>query len=255
MNLCINARDAMPNGGRLTLGTELLEVDSVRVEPHPGVRPGRFVCLTVADSGCGMDPDTIARIFEPFFTTKEVGKGTGLGLATVHGVVTQHQGWAEVDSVPGQGTVFRLFFPAAESPAPVAPAAAKSKPRGGTESILVVEDDQQVRQLVRNTLRFFGYDILEAATGAEALRVWDLHGTRVHLLFTDMVMPGGLSGLELAEQLRKSRPGLKVIVSSGYSAELLERTGQVPEGIHFLPKPYDPETLVRVVRDCLDQEG
>lgn len=251
MNLCINARDAMPRGGRLVLATSRVEVSAATL--RPGAKPGQFVCLSVTDTGCGMDESTLKRIFEPFFTTKEPGKGTGLGLATVHGIINQHQGWVEVASAVGQGTTFRVYVPATAPPASERLEIPAAKPRGGTETILVVEDDEQVRRLVKLSLRIFGYEVLEAANGAEALQQWERQGSTVSLVFTDMVMPGGLTGLELVQRLRQLKPGLKAVISSGYSAELLHREGGLPAGLKVLAKPYDPDSLARAVRECLDK--
>ena len=201
-----------------------------------------------------MDEATLKRMFEPFFTTKPSGKGTGLGLATVHGIAAQHQGWVEVESVVGEGTTFRVFLPAAEAPAPPPIEASPAKSQGGTETILLVEDDNQMRRMVRLTLARQGYVILEATNGAEAIQIWERQGSNVDLLLTDMVMPGGFSGAELAARLRQSKPELKVLISSGYAAELSQQEGGLPEGISFLSKPYDPSALIKTVRGCLDEK-
>lgn len=253
MNLAVNARDAMPGGGKLSLGTAGVIVDSAYANQHPDARAGNFVCLTVTDTGCGMDRKTLERIFEPFFTTKEVGKGTGLGLATVYGIVKQHQGWVEVSSQPGAGTTFKIFLPAvartveaanegADAPEPV---------HGGQETILVVEDEPVLREFVREYLESYSYRVLEAGSGAEALRVWDESNGEIDLLLTDMVMPEGMTGRELAAQLKRRKPGLKVIYSSGYSPENLGRDFGQSETV-FLSKPYMPPQLARVVRQSLD---
>jgi PAS domain S-box-containing protein len=253
MNLAVNARDAMPGGGKLSLGTAAVSVESTYANQHPDARPGNFVCLSVTDTGCGMDRKTLERIFEPFFTTKEVGKGTGLGLATVYGIVKQHQGWVEVSSQLGAGTTFKIFFPAvartveaanegADAPEPV---------HGGHETILVVEDEPVLREFVREYLESFSYRVLEAGCGAEALRVWDESNGEVDLLLTDMVMPEGMTGRDLATQLKRRKPGLKVIYSSGYSPENLGRDFGQSETV-FLSKPYMPPQLARTVRQCLD---
>jgi two-component system, cell cycle sensor histidine kinase and response regulator CckA len=255
MNLCVNARDAMPGGGRIELRVQRLTLEAEAVRRHPEPQPGRFACLTVTDTGCGMDEATLARIFEPFFTTKGPGKGTGLGLATVHGIAKQHHGWVEAESTVGRGTTFRVFLPAAEPPAAAQLQADRVQYRGGTETLLLVEDDEQVRRMVRMTLRLFGYEILEASNGAAALQMWERYGARVDLVFTDMVMPGGFTGLDLAERLRQFKPGLKVLFSSGYAADLLLRGGVLPAGMRFLAKPYAPNSLARSVRECLDEKG
>ena len=255
MNLCVNARDAMPRGGRLEMGAQRLTLGAEDVRHRTKARPGHFACFTATDTGCGMDQTTLKRIFEPFFTTKEPGKGTGLGLATVHGIVQQHHGWVEVESAIGRGTTFRVFLPAAQPPEAEQPQADQVNCRGGTETILLVEDDEQVRRMIRMTLRRFGYEILEASNGMGAIQIWERHRVKVSLLFTDMVMPGGLSGLGLAQWLRQFKPALKVLISSGYSEELLDRDGGLPAGMRFLPKPYDPNFLVWNVREVLDEKG
>ena len=257
MNLAVNARDAMPRGGTLTIGIEPMAIDAAYAERRPDARSGDFLRLRVADTGTGMDSATLGRIFEPFFTTKEVGKGTGLGLATVYGIVKQHEGWIEVSSEPGKGTTFDVFFPANEQP--VAPAKKESAPNapltGGTETIFVVEDEAILREMARDILKDCGYHLLEASTGKEALDVWRESAGKIDLVLTDMVMPDGISGVDLAERLLADRPDLKIIFTSGYTsteinAELLSRSQA-----RFLQKPYSVTTLVRAVRDCLDRVG
>src|SRR6185436_848775 len=213
MNLCVNARDAMPKGGSLSISTSSLEIDQPYAATHPEARPGIFVCLRVSDDGIGMDTATIRRIFEPFFTTKEVGKGTGLGLATVYGIVKQHEGWIEVASQPGSGTTFNVFFPAVGESVSHLPSEATPDTEvfGGSETILLVEDEPVVRDLATIILNDCGYNVLEAATGAEALNLWQRHDGDIHLLITDMVMPEGISGMELAERLHHDKPELKII--------------------------------------------
>lgn len=252
MNLAVNARDAMPKGGRLIVTTQLVEVDAEYVHHRAEARPGRFVCLSVQDTGCGMERETLARIFEPFFSTKEVGRGTGLGLSTVYGIVKQHQGWVEVTSEVGVGTAFRILFPAAGTSGELGDEVKETAPvRGGRETILHVEDEPGLRQLVRDILSQYNYHILEAGSGVEALRVWDEHDGRVDLLLTDMVMPEGMTGRELAHQLRKRKPNLRVIFTSGYT---LKTFGKEPgdSDTVWLEKPYQPTQLARSVRECLD---
>jgi two-component system, cell cycle sensor histidine kinase and response regulator CckA len=255
MNLAVNARDAMPKGGRLTIGTTVADVGVGHVVANPNRRAGSFVCLVVSDTGCGMNAATLKRIFEPFFTTKEPGKGTGLGLATVHGIVAQHKGWVEVESEMGKGTTFRVYLPAAaQMQVETAPIPASEPVRRGKETVLLVEDELPVRQVVGRSLRALGYQVHEAENGQEAMRLWQTHGAQVDLLLTDMVMPEGMTGLELAEQLQALKPGLKAIISSGYSAEMVEVGVPTKEGIVYLPKPYTTSVLANVVRDCLDQK-
>jgi len=254
MNLCVNARDAMPKGGRITIATETVQVDEQRATANPDARPGFFVCLSVADTGTGMDEETLKRIFEPFFTTKEVGKGTGLGLATVYGIVAQHKGWVEVASQLGLGTSFRLMLPASTGVVVNSGAAGPRIVAKGHETILLVEDDASVRWMLLQTLETLGYQVFEAGNGQEAMQLWQTHGPQVDLLFTDMVMPEGMTGLELAEKLRTKKPALKIIISSGYSAEVTQLGVATKEGIVYLPKPYELRVLGAAVRDCLDRK-
>jgi CheY-like chemotaxis protein len=201
-----------------------------------------------------MDAATLKRIYEPFFTTKEVGRGTGLGLATVHGIVKQHQGWVEVRSEVGKGTVFRVFLPASAEAREIQQAPDKNAPLPrGHESILLVEDDPAVRRGTAQCLRLFGYQVIESASGMDALRRWPELRGKFQLLFTDMVMPEGVSGLELAEKFRREEPGLKVIIFSGYSAEVISRGERADPGIVYLPKPCEARRLCLTVRACLDQ--
>jgi CheY-like chemotaxis protein len=255
MNLAVNARDAMPRGGTLTISTDTVDVSEAYAQIQPEARPGLFVCLRVDDSGCGMDQATLSRIFEPFFTTKEIGKGTGLGLATVYGIVKQHGGWIEVASELSKGTTFNVFFPATGAPVlslPQETADTVVEIRGGKETILVVEDEPVLRDLAHVILRDCGYEVLDAGTGSEALQVWNTHNGQVDLLLTDMVMPDGMSGMELAQRLRDAHPDLRIIFASGYSMEELD-TGFIRQGrAQFLQKPYTHVTLPKVVRECLD---
>jgi len=254
VNLAVNARDAMPNGGRLTIVTTVVDLTPEAVAAYPDRRPGRFISLSVSDTGCGMDQATLRKIFEPFFTTKEIGKGTGLGLATVYGIVKQHQGWIEVQSQPGQGSTFRVLLPAgsAASKEPAAHARAEA-PRGGTETLLLVEDEPALRRVLAQYLRRLGYEVLEAASGKEALQLWPVHRSRIKLLFTDMIMSEGLTGKELGDLLRNDAPSLKVIISSGYNAEMAAGDTFRKSGIVYLPKPVQTAMLGAIVRACLDR--
>lgn len=253
LNLAVNARDAMPQGGRLVIGTEKVRLDDSTAQLHPGGRIGDFACLSVQDTGCGMSPEILANIFEPFFTTKEAGKGTGLGLATVFGIVQQHDGWIKVDSQPGSGSTFRIFLPCETSVDSVTETASASETmRGGPETILLVEDELVVRHLASKVLEGLGYNILEAGSGVEAMRLSAEHTGPLDLLLTDMVMPEGVTGRDLAERLLAQRPGLKVIYTSGYSLNVKGAELSLQEGVNFLQKPYSPSKLAHAVRECLD---
>lgn len=253
LNLCINARDAMPKGGKLTIALQTVSVDEARASLTQGARPGVFVCVSVRDTGCGMSEATLERIFEPFFTTKEAGKGTGLGLATVHGIVGQHRGWVEVKSQLGQGTAFEVFLPAACG-APCTPAPAQKRElKTGRETILLVEDEIQLRKVTARTLRLLGYAVIEAANAREALDLWKSQTQPIDLLLSDVVMPGGMTGLELAEQLCALAPGLRIILASGYSAEMVAQPVLPQKQMIRLQKPYDIEVLAKTVRQCLDE--
>jgi CheY-like chemotaxis protein len=255
MNLAVNARDAMPGGGTLSIATTHFRIDQNYVRTHPEALEGEFVCLQVTDTGCGMDSATMRRIFEPFFTTKEVGKGTGLGLATVYGIVKQHGGWIDVASQVNQGTTFAVFLPSGSEPVAAksaVPAPAAVVP-GGKETILVVEDEPVLRDLAHTILEDCGYRILEASSGREALDVWNNSAGAIDLVLTDMIMPEGVSGMDLAETLLASKPRLKIIFASGYSMEELD-TDFIRQGrATFLQKPYTHVSLAKAVRECLDR--
>ena len=255
MNLAVNARDAMPRGGSLTIATGLMELDAEAVKLHSERQPGRFVTLTVADTGVGMDEGTLKRIFEPFFTTKDVGKGTGLGLPTAHGIIKQHHGWIEVRSQPGRGSTFVVFLPAkivlpaaAELPHAIPPV------RGGRGTLLLVEDEEIVRRPIGTYLRKLGYQVIEAANGNQAFLLWRQHRHQIDLLYTDMVMPEGVTGLELAEKLRSEKPLLKVIISSGYSTEISLQGVPTNAGYVYLPKPSPSAVIAATVRECLEKK-
>lgn len=253
LNLAVNARDAMPDGGTLLveIAEKVLDADQARL--NQDAMPGRHVCLSVSDTGCGIPPDIQSRIFEPFFTTKEAGKGTGLGLATVFGIVKQHRGWLKVYSEVGKGTSFQIFLPAI-GPVAVAPGEEAVKPssKGGPETILVAEDNDFLRKLTRAVLEQAGYRVLEAPNGVEAERMWSTCPGEVDLLLTDLVMPGGVRGWELAERLRKKDPDLKIVFTSGYSAEMAGRSLSLRPGQAFLQKPSSREELLATVRHVLE---
>ena len=254
LNLAVNARDAMPKGGRLGIRTALTEVDEAHVLHHAEARAGLFVCVSISDTGTGISPENLPRIFEPFFTTKEVGKGTGLGLATVYGVVKQHQGWIEVESELGKGSTFNVYIPcvAATEVNGVEKSTTHVNVRGGDETILLVEDEALVCELVSRVLCKYGYNILQAGTGGEAVKIWNEHKSRINLLLTDLVMPDNMNGRELAEKLWIDQPELKVIFTSGYSADIVGKDFKLEPELNFLQKPYHPNTLALTVRRCLD---
>ena len=252
MNLAVNARDAMPNGGRVSITTSLETIHRAPVPMDPEHRDGEYVCLTFSDTGTGMDTQILSRIFEPFFTTKAVGKGTGLGLSTVFGIVRQHQGWLEVESKPNQGTTFRVYFPASRQAAEKTELVVDTAVRNGRETVLVAEDEDVLRQMVVQVLKIQGYTVLEATSGRHALEVWEQANRPIDLLLTDMVMPGGIMGPDLAERLSNHCPGLKVIYTSGYSPLTTGQDVLLLEGQNFLPKPYSIGKLAQFVRECLD---
>jgi PAS domain S-box-containing protein len=253
LNLSVNARDAMPKGGQLGIRITVADVDENYTARQPDARVGNFVCISVTDTGTGIAPENLPRIFEPFFTTKEVGKGTGLGLATVYGIVKQHQGWIELDSHVGTGTTFRIFIPHAG----LAPNGAEKQTtsitvKGGNESILLVEDERPVRELVARVLERYGYKVFQANTGPEALEIWKRLKNEIKLVLTDLVMPNNMNGRELAEKLWAESPNLKVIFTSGYSADIVGKDFKLQPELNFLQKPYQPQVLALTVRRCLD---
>jgi len=256
LNLAVNARDAMPKGGTLKIATHLETIGEDRARQIPGLEAGAYLCLEVSDTGCGIVPEHLGHIFEPFFTTKEVGKGTGLGLATVYGIVKQHNGGVEVKSAPGKGTVFRIYLPTMtetqeESPVPLS----FSRHLAGSETLLVVEDDSSVGLFVKNLLQRFGYNVLVATSGAAAVKAWKEQKKRIQLVLTGMLLPDGMMARELVERFRRDKPELKVIYTSSYSsAEGLGQGAALTGGFHFLQKPYHSSRLVQTVRDCLDEK-
>ena len=235
VNLCVNARDAMPSGGRLAISTATIVLGED--DEHPGV----WARLEVRDTGTGMSPEVQARMFEPFFTTKEVGQGTGLGLATTHGIVTQHDGWITVDSVVNEGTTIRVHIPALVGAAPIAAAGPAADVVRGNAEVLVVEDETLVRRAVASSLRQLGHRVVEASNGHDAMRIWSERGHAIDLVLTDMVMPGGVSGMQLVEQMRATRPTLSAIIMSGYSLQL--SSDALPAGISLLAKPFTLSAL------------
>jgi signal transduction histidine kinase len=252
MNLVVNARDAMPEGGQLTLETANVELDAAFARRHLGSRPGPYVLSTVSDTGTGMSPDVQAHLFEPYFTTKGVGKGTGLGLATVHGIVKQSDGYISVYSEPGRGTTVKVYLPRVEAPAEqVEPAGPGAGAPRGSETILLVEDAEEVRALARDVLEAHGYAVLEAGHGVEALSVCETHSGPIQLVLTDVVMPE-MGGRELAERLAGCRPEAKVLYMSGYTEHAIGRRGPLDARVPFIQKPFTSDVLARKVREVLD---
>ena len=251
LNLAVNARDAMPGGGRLTIETANVDIDAESVAAQVGSRAGRYVRLSVSDTGAGMDAETRRHLFEPFFTTKPAGQGTGLGLSSVYGIVQQSDGWISVYSEPGQGTQFHVYLPRLEDDGEVAAVPVENfAPALGTETILVTEDQDHVRKLVSRMLHGFGYQVLEAANGDEALAAAAAHGGPIHLLITDVVMPE-MSGRELGAELQRLRPEIRVLYMSGYTGNVIARHGLLEEGVAFIEKPFTAESLAGKVRDTL----
>jgi two-component system cell cycle sensor histidine kinase/response regulator CckA len=252
LNLAVHSRDAMPKGGKLRIETSSVTINEVQAKQNLEASAGRFVCLTFADTGCGIAPENLARIFEPFFTTKEMNRGTGLGLATVHGIVKQHQGWTQVASKLRNGTTFQIFLPScSEKSGPLTMAPGEQRVLGGTETILVVEDELPLLKLIRHILESHGYRVLECTTGKLALEHWQLHREKVDLLLTDMVLPDGMTGPELGEILQASKPSLKVVYTSGYDAQELAKDLALKDGSNFIQKPFHARKLAEIVYDCL----
>src|SRR5216683_2831124 len=253
MNLAVNARDAMPDGGKLTIQTANVDLDTAYTHEHPGSRVGRYVMLRVTDTGTGIDPEIQSQIFEPFFTTKERDKGTGLGLATVYGIVKQSGGYIAVESEKGKGASFSVYLPRLEQPAThsIVPLAAAPMNTRGTETLLLVEDAEPLRKLAEMFLKESGYRILSAADGQQALQTARQHPGPIHLLLTDVVMPG-MNGRVLGERLAPSQPGMKVLYMSGYADSFIAGHGVLESGTHLLHKPFTEETLTRKVRELLD---
>ena len=253
LNLAVNSRDAMPNGGQLMIATTAVDLDQIHVPDFSELGESGYVCLLIADSGCGIPPEVLPRIFEPFFTTKGVGKGTGLGLATVYGIVRQHHGWITAASQPGQGAEFRVYLPVATR------GEAESKGEileiemlKGTETILLVEDESTLRLIVQASLEREGYNVIEASSGPAARQIWQDRHDDIQIVVTDMIMPGGFTGMDLARQFQKERPMVRVILMSGYNIDGTDG-GAIPRnGVCVLQKPFNPAKLLRTVRHCLD---
>jgi two-component system cell cycle sensor histidine kinase/response regulator CckA len=255
MSLALNARDAMPEGGELKITTSVREASEADARRVGVAARGSFVRIGVRDNGCGMDAATLSRVFEPFFTTKDAATGSGLGLSTAEGIVNQHGGWIEAASRPGAGAEFRIHLPAVSRPAnqrEFRPNPNQARQWEQRETILLVEDNDGVRTMERILLTRNGYHVIEAASGPKALEVWDAHSGEISLLLTDMMMPDGMNGRDLAARLKEERPDLKVIYASGYSPQFVDtRFGLQPDEV-LLEKPFAPEVLSRVVREALD---
>jgi two-component system cell cycle sensor histidine kinase/response regulator CckA len=252
MNLVTNARDAMPGGGTLTISSSIEELNEDVIAVHGYGIPGTYVKLSIADTGAGMDEKTRERIFEPFFTTKEMGKGTGLGLASTYGLVKQHKGFIDVDSEPGRGTSFHIYFPTLNRDASTKETPAEPALKGGTESILVAEDDEVIRNLTSSILREFGYTVIVAMDGNEAVRAFKENRDRIGLLLFDVIMPRK-NGKDAFEEIRTIRPDIKVLFISGYSADMISTEGILEEGLSFISKPVSPSELLKKVREILDR--
>jgi two-component system cell cycle sensor histidine kinase/response regulator CckA len=250
MNLVVNAKDAMPAGGKLAIETRIIAMDESQRRDPQFIRPGFYVMLSVTDTGMGMDKDTQSRIFEPFFTTKEKGKGTGLGLSTVYGIIKQSGGYVMVQSELGRGTTFHIYLPQVQGTAEKQTAATGDSALGGSETILLVEDEESVRQLVRDTLAAKGYRVLEAESGESGLNVAAAYSGNIDLIITDVMMPG-MSGRELVKNLSQSRPQSKVLYLSGYTEDAILSDGTIESGTAFLQKPFSLQNLSRKIRELL----
>ena len=255
LNLAVNSRDAMPRGGQLRIATACVTIDAAGARQNPEATPGRFVRLTFSDTGCGIAPENLGRIFEPFFTTKELDRGTGLGLATVYGIIKQHRGWIEVTSRVGEGTAFQIFFPASADKSGALPLTpGEQKVMGGTETILVVEDEAPLLKLMHHILESYGYKVLESSNGKTALEIWERHKTKIDLLLTDLILPDGMAGPELAKILQAAKPALKVLYTSGYNTERLAKEFPPGTRVNFVQKPFHARKLAEVVYACLNSK-
>ncbi len=252
MNLCTNARDAMIDGGILSIETEIVEMDSEYIKRYGYGKEGKYVQLSVSDSGIGMDEKTKERVFEPFFTTKEVGKGTGLGLAMVYGIVKQHEGYINIYSEPERGTTFKIYLPLIKAEIKVGKPVGLAPPSGGIETILVAEDDPSLRMLMKEVLEKFGYTVIEAADGEDAIRKFEENKDKIHLCILDVIMPKK-NGKQVYDEIMKLKPDAKVIFSSGYTANIIQKKGILEEGINFILKPVSPQELLRKVREALNK--
>ncbi len=254
MNLATNARDAMPDGGVLTIETSSVFLDKEFAEKHDFDRPGMYALISVSDTGIGIDASTRDKIFEPFFTTKEIGKGTGLGLSIVHGIIRQHGGNVHVHSEPGLGTTFKIYFPIAETSPEEAKKEEIALPEYGTETVLVAEDDEALRRLSKSVLEIFGYTVITAADGEDAISKFRDNSDKIRLLVLDLIMPRK-SGKEAYEEILKMRPDVKVLFMSGYPTDVISQKGIFQKGVGFLYKPVLPTDLLKKVREILDKDS
>ena len=252
MNLATNARDAMPHGGRLALSTECMELDKSFIRTYGYGKLGRYALISVSDTGVGMSKDTTAKIFEPFFTTKEIGKGTGLGLAMVYGIIKQHNGYINIYSEPGKGTTFNIYLPAAESKEEETVKTIESLVSGGTETVLVTEDNEKLRKLSEIILRAEGYKVILAQDGEEAIEKFVENKDRIHLVLLDMIMPKK-GGKEVYDEIKKVKPDMKVIFVSGYTADRIDKESLIGTNVKFMFKPVLPKDLLQNVREMLDK--
>jgi PAS domain S-box-containing protein len=255
LNLAVNSRDAMPRGGKLRITTASVMIDKAHVQQNPEAFTGRYVCLSFADTGCGIPPENLQRIFEPFFTTKELDRGTGLGLATVYGIIKQHQGWIEVSSRVNEGTTFQIYLPAClEKGGAITTSPGEQRVIGGTETLLVVEDEAPLLKLIHHILESYGYEVLGCSTGKAALELWGEHRAKIDLLLTDMILPDGMAGPELAEILKSSKPSIKVVYTSGYNTEKLMKDFTLDGNVNFLQKPFHARKLAETVYDTINHK-
>ncbi len=255
LNLAVNSRDAMPRGGKLHITTSCVMIDKAHVAQNPEAFTGRYVCLSFADTGCGIPPENLQRIFEPFFTTKELDRGTGLGLATVYGIIKQHQGWIEVSSQVNQGTTFQIYLPAcSEKGGALSTSPGEQRVIGGTETLLVVEDEAPLLKLIHHILESYGYEVLGCSTGKAALDLWGEHRAKIDLVLTDMILPDGMAGPELVEILKSSKPAIKVVYTSGYNTEKLMKDFTLDQNANFIQKPFHARKLAETVYDTINRK-
>jgi PAS domain S-box-containing protein len=255
MNLAVNSRDAMPKGGLLVIRSAAAVIEPSQTLLNPEAIAGHFVCLSFSDNGAGIAPENLSRIFEPFFTTKALGRGTGLGLATVYGIIKQHQGWIQVNSSLGEGTTFHLYLPAClEKSAPLQMPAVEQRTIGGTETILLVEDETPLLKLMHHILESYGYKVLDSTCGKTALEIWQQHKHKIELLLTDLILPDGMTGFELAKSIQAEKPSLKIIYTSGYDANRLSQQLMPPADGTFLQKPFHARKLAEAVFDTLTKK-